>query len=1074
MNTTKWLLLTLLTFSVAALAQTDSGSIRILTEDANAAPVSGAEVTLTNTATGVVTVRDTGEEGYAIFSPIVRGSYTADVSKSGFQTTRVTNLELGVDERKLVRVSMQIASVKETIEVSAAADIVQTEQGALGQVIRGAVAVELPLAARRYTDLALLVPGATESTVLTTTRGPGWFVVNGNYQAQNNFIVDGVDNNQGTTNAQALSAQVVQPSPDAIGEFKVQTNGYSAEFGRSAGAVVNVAIKSGTNQPHGSAYLYNRDKALAATPWTSNLAGSGKPELKWNQFGGTFGGPIKRNKLFYFADYEGFKRSFADAFVLTVPTAAEKNGVFYRAITDPVTKAALPNNTIPVSLIDPLGKKLIDLYPAANLPGTIAASGQNINNFGAARAGTEGTHKSDLKGDYNLSAQDIFSFRWSLFRQDIYRDGLFEGIADGANNQGGQFNSNHSFGATWTRTINPAVINVFRFGYNRTYAAFTNAGIGGPGAAAFGFKNIPAEAIANGNGGLPLISVTNYNQLGTRNFRPQFQAPELFQFLDSVSIVRGAHTLRLGFETRQKNNLFQDLARTVPAFTFGGRFTGEALADLMTGNLQQFDANTQANVEQLQKAYAGYVQDDWKVTPSLTLNLGLRYEYTTPFYAKGPNRNINFDPQSGKLVYPTGNRDYLVNADHSNLGPRIGAAWQIMPQKLVLRAGYGLFFSGEDIFGSDVNLPLNPPQLIPVTLAQVGTGPAPFKLSDPVPSGIFSNINTSIISLRAREKDFHAARVQQFNVALQYLLPGHSTFEVAYVGNRGNNLQFTYALNQTAFGVDGSVAANRPFSQWSQITMGATRSQSWYNSLQLKLEKQMGHGIYTLASYTYASALDLAGSYDAGTQPQYLDNLAAERGPQSQTARQRFTWTNIYTLPIGRGHHFGNNWSRVANGFLGGWQLSGILTSRTGLPINVTLNATGVDPATGRNYTFFNRNGGNIRPNRVGTPNSGIDPKVDRLHFLNASAFAVQTVNTAGNSARNAALGPKLFNVNLTMVKRFAVTEGTALDLRFEAFNAFNTVNFNNPATALGAANFGQITSAGDPRQVQVAVRFQF
>ncbi len=1057
-----------------AIAQTDSGTIRVLVSDGSAAPVAAASVKLTNTATGVVTVRTTGDEGYAIFSPIVRGAYLAEVTKSGFQPTRVTGLQLDVDERKLVRVTMQVANVTETVEVSASGDIIQSEQAALGQVIRGSVAVELPLAARRYTDLALLVPGATESTVLTTTRGPGWFVVNGNYQAQNNYVIDGVDNNQGTTNAQALSAQVVQPSPDAISEFKVQTNSYSAEFGRSAGAAINVVIKSGGNQVHGSGWYYNRDTSLAATPWSNNLIGTGKPQLKWHQYGGTIGGPVVKNKLFYFGDYEGFNRRFEDALLVTVPTAEQKRGVFYRPITDPDTRLPLPDNTIPASRFDALGKKLVDLYPEANLAGTRASSGQTINNYGVTRAGTENTHKGDVKSDYNPSSKDIFSFRWSFFRQDIYRNALFDGPADGANNQGGQFNTNHSFGATWTRTIRPSVINVFRFGYNRTYATFTNPGINGQGPAAFGFKNFPAEAVAKGNGGIPQISVSGYNSLGTRNFRPQFQAPELFQFLDSLSVIRGAHTMRMGFETRQKNNLFQDLELTAGRYTFGARFTGEALADLLTGYLQQFNANTQTNVEQLQKAYAGYFQDDWKVSPSLTLNLGLRYEYTTPFYGKKPVQNINFDPSTGKLVYPTGDADYLVTPDHSNIGPRIGAAWQIRPQKLVLRGGYGMFFSGEDIFGSDINLPLNPPQLIPITLAQVGSGPPPFKLSDPVPSGIFNNYSTTIISLRAREKDFKAARVHQFNVALQYLLPSNSTFEVAYVGNRGKNLQFTYALNQTPFGVDGSVAANRPFPQWTQITMGATRAHSWYNSLQLKYEKQFSKGWYTLASYTYASAIDEAGSYDAGTQPQYLDVLSAERGPQSQTARQRFTWTNVYTLPIGRGRKYGANWNRMTDALFGGWQLSHILSTRTGLPINVTLASTGVNPANNQNYTFFNRNGGGLRPNRVGTANTGIDPKVDRLRFLTNDAFALQAVNTPGNSQRNAALGPKLFNVNISMVKRFAVTEGSAIDLRFEAFNAFNTVNFSNPNTSFGTTAFGSITSAGDARQVQVAVRYRF
>lgn len=1068
------LILLLLSLGMIASAQTDSGSIRVLALDPTKAPLPNAEVTLTNQGTGLVITRETGEEGYAIFSPIVRGQYVAEVKKSGFNSARVTDLKLEIDERKLVQVELAIASVNETIEVSAAADIIQTEQAALGQVIQGNIAVQLPLAARRYTDLALLVPGATESTVLTTTRGPGWFVVNGNYQAQNNFIIDGVDNNQGTTNAQALSAQVVQPSPDAISEFKVQTNGYSAEFGRSAGAVVNVSIKSGTNQTHGSGWYYNRDKALAATPWSSNLIGAAKPELQWHQFGGTIGGPIVKNKLFYFGDYEGFKQNFANQFLLTVPTAAQKQGVFYRAVTDPDSKVPFVNNTVPLTRFDSLGKKLVDLYPDANLPGTIAGSGQTINNYGAARSGRENTQKADIKGDLNRSANDSLSLRWSYLRQDIYRDALFPGVADGANNQGGQFNKNQSYGATWTRTLSPTAVNVFRFGYNRTFATFTNPTANGAGAAAFGFKGIPSEAIAANNGGLPLISVTNYNQLGTRNFRPQFQAPELFQFLDTISITKGEHSLRMGFETRQKNNTFQDLARTVPAYTFGGRFTGEAMADLLVGYVQQFDANTQANVEQLQKAYATFVQDDWKVLPNLTLNLGLRYEYTTPFYATGKNKNVNFDPKTGQLVYPTSARDYLVNADHSNVGPRLGLAWQVLPQKVVLRAGYGLFFSGEDIFGSDINLPLNPPQLIPVTLQQVGTGGPALKLSDPVPSNLFTNINTNIISLRAREKNFRAARIQQFNVALQFSLPSRSTFEIAYVGNRGGNLQFTYAANQTPFGIDGSVAANRPFPQWAQITMGATRGQSKYNSLQLKCEKQLSRGLYMLTSYTWASAMDQVGSYDAGTQPQYLDFLDPEWGPQSQTARQRLTWTTVYQLPFGRGRQFGSGWSKLVDGFLGGWQISGIFSGRTGLPLNVTLAATGVDPATNRNYNFLSRNGGNIRPNRIGTPNSGIDPKVDRLRFLSASAFAVQAVNTAGNSSRNAALGPKNVNTNLSLVKRFTVSERASIDLRLEAFNAFNSVNFANPNTTFGNASFGQITSAGDPRITQVAVRFGF
>jgi Carboxypeptidase regulatory-like domain/TonB dependent receptor len=792
--------------SVPVFAQTDTGSIRVLITDSAGLAIADAKVTVTNTATGVRTGRTSAADGYVMFTPVAAGAYTIEVAKTGFEQTRVNDLSLNVDERKLVRVNLQVASVNSTVEVSASADIVQSEDGSLGEVIGGNVAVELPLAARRYTELALLVPGATESTLDPTTRGTGWFVANGNYQTQNNFTIDGVDNNQGTTNAQSLSAQVVQPSPDAIGEFKVQTNSYSAEFGHSAGAVVNVVLKSGTNQMHGSGWYYNRNRELAATPWSANLIGADKPVLNWNQFGGTVGGPIVKNKLFYFVDYEGFIQHFANQFLYTVPTAAEHNGVFYKNINDP-NGSTFPNRTIPANRFDALGKKVLDLYPAANLPGVVSSSGQTIQNYGVQANGNENTHKGDIKADYNMSAKDVFSARWSYHRQDIFRDSPIPGLADcGSCSQGAQFNTNHNIGATWTRTITPSVINFFRFGFTRTYATFQQASANEQSATDFGFKGIPAQSAKTG--GIPLMSVSSYQSIGVRNFRPQYQKPDLFQFIDNISFVRGAHSLRAGVESRRKNDTFLDSNRTIPAYTFNGNYTSEALADLLTGQVYQFDANTQAVVEQLQNIWGAFIQDDWKVARNLTLNLGLRYDYTTPYYGARPNMNINFDFKTGQLVFAKSPNDYTINQDFKDFGPRIGIAWQIAPQKIVMRGGYGIFYSGEDMSGSDVNLPENPPQLTPVTIIRQGSGPAPFLLSDPIPSGIFDNINTSIISLRARETNYRASLIQQFNAALQFLLPLKSTFEVAYVGNRRSRLFAEYSLNQTPFGIDGSIAAD--------------------------------------------------------------------------------------------------------------------------------------------------------------------------------------------------------------------------------------------------------------------------
>ena len=1055
-----------------AHAQADTGSLRVLVTDASEAPVPSATVKVVNAATNLTSTRATSNDVYAVFSPITRGSYNIEVSQTGFQTARANSVLLEVDERKLVRIPLQLAAVSGSIQVSADAVTIQSEQGSLGQVIQGNVAVELPLAARRYSELALLAPGVTNSTFNVTTRGPGWFVSNGNYPIQNNFIIDGVDNNQGTTNAQSLSAQVVQPSPDAISEFKVQTNSYSAEFGRSAGAVVNVSIKSGTNSVHGAAWYYNRDSALAATPWSANLIGASKPDLKWNQFGGALGGPIKKNKLFYFLDYEGFLQRFANQFLTTVPTLDERQGKFYQTIKDPATNQPFSNNAIPQSQWDALGAKLVAAFPEPNLPGRVVKGGQTVENYGVSRPGSENTQKGDIRGDYNLSEADQLSMRYSYLRQDIFRNGIFPGIADGVGNQGAQFNLNHSSGFTWTRIVSPSMVNSFRVGYNRTFATFAHASNNGPTGTDFGFKGLPPTPTRIG--GLPLININNYNSLGVRNYRPQFQEPELIQFLDSVSLIRGAHSIRAGFETRFKNNSFLDSTRTEPAYSFQGRYTGEALADLFLGLPQSVDANTQAIVEQVQHAIAGFVQDDWKVTPNLTVNLGLRYEYTTPYYGVGKNRNINFDFKTGTLVRATDKDRYLVHPDYSNVAPRLGLAWQVAPRKVVLRAGYGIFYSGEDMSGSDINLALNPPQLIPVTLSRVGNGPAPVKLSDPLPANLFDTYNTSKVSVRAREKDYHAAKIQQFNVATEFTLPLDSTFEIAYVGNRGSNLLAQYDANQTPFGVAGSVAANRPYAQWAQVHVGATRAKSWYNALQLKYDKRFTRGWYALGSYTWASALDEAGAWGENNSPQYLDDFRHERGPQTQTPRQRFTLANVFDLPIGKDRWLGRRMNRVANAIVGGWQVSNIITLRSGLPVNVGLAGSGTDPATGQHYSFFDRNGGGLRPNRVGNPNTGIDPKHDRFNFLNVNAFQVQPVNTPGNASRNVALGPHFYNVDLSLVKRFAVSESVAVDLRVDAFNLLNQVNFTNPNSTFGSSSFGSITGAYDPRVLQMAIRLRF
>jgi hypothetical protein len=1054
-------------------AQTDSASIRVLAVDPSESAIAGARVQLRNAATSVQMEAVTSSDGYAVFSPVVRGTYEIDVAQQGFKSVKLTGIQINVDERRLVRVRLEVATVSETIEVSARAITTQTEQASLGQVIGGRTAVELPLAGRRYTELALLAPGVANANLNPVTRGPGWFVSNGNYHTQNNFLLDGVDNNQGTTNAQALSAQVVQPSPDSIAEFKVQTNSYSAEFGRSAGGVVNVSIRSGSNDLHGSAWYFNRDAALAARGWNNNLLNLPKPNLGWHQFGGTAGGPIKKNKLFYFGAYEGFRQSFADTFLVTVPSAEQRRGVFGLNILDPTTNTPFADRTVPASRFDPLGKRLVDLYPEANQTGQIQA-GRPANNYSAQRDGKENTHKFDTRLDYYVNERNQIMGRFSYLRQKFNREQLFPGIADGVGNQGSQFNNNQSLALMWTGTLNPKVVNTLRYGFNRTFAEFAHATVNAEKADAFGFRGIPAELLQVG--GLPLISPTNYRELGTRNFRPQFQRPYLNQFLDTVSMVAGKHFLRTGVELRLKDNTFIDVTRRTPAYSFQGRYSNDAMADLLLGLPEAVQLNTVPEVNQLQRALSFFLQDDYKLSQTLTLNLGMRYEYTTPYYGSGKNVNINFNPQTQGLLIAgrDGNDKYLVTPDRNNFGPRLGFAWQPLRERMVLRGGYGIFYNSEDMYGSEANLPLNPPQLIQANLIRVGTGPAPIRVSDPIPSGVLSNFDSRLVTLRTREREQRSGLIQQWNVAMQFQVTRASTFEMAYVGNNGRNLFALYERNQTPFGVDGSVAANRPFPLWQGIQTGASRARSKYNAFQTKFEHNYAAGLYVLAAYTWASALDQAGAWDSGASPQLLDLFSAEWGRMSQTPIHRYTTAVTYDLPFGKGRKFGSNLRRGADLVLGGWKVSSIVSWRSGLPINVSLNANGINPANGQAYRFLQRNGGGLRPDRVGEANSGIDPKDNRFAFLNVNAYRIQALNTPGNAARNSAYGPRQFNTDFALRKEFKITERQAAEFRWESFNLFNTVNFSNPAATFGNTNFGVITSAGDPRVMQLAIRYQF
>jgi hypothetical protein len=1059
-----------------SFAQSDAGGLRVLVVDRSGSIVPGADVTVTNVATNVKEAKVSNAEGYASFTPIRRGIYLVEVSLSGFQPVRVRDVSVDVQQDRLVRATLEPSQVTETLEVRATTAPVQTEEGSLGQVIKGEVAVELPLAARRYSDLALLAPGAANSTLNTEIRGPGWFTVNGTSHTQNNFVLDGFDNNQGTTNMQSLSAQVVQPSPDAIGEFKVQTNSFSAEFGRSAGAVVNVSLKSGTNTLHGSGWYYNRDDALAARSWRANLLDQPKDDLSWNQFGVTTGGPILKDRAFFFGHYEGFRSNRSNFFLTQVPTMAQRTGVFPFSVRDPMTGQPFPGNVIPQSRMDALGIDLVNLYPEPNLAGRVVAGGRTVENFGVSRPHTENTHKFDVRSDYYLSQNDRLFVRYSFLQQDIFRGAIFAPpVDDGAQGRGSQYNRNQSLGASWTRTIGSTTVNELRFGYNRTYATFSHETAGGTTGTDFGFLGIPPEQDAVG--GLPRIAVSNYEAMGTGSWRPQYQLPETFQILDVLTMARGSHSLAAGFEFRHKTNEFVDVQRRNPEYSFTGFFTGDGIADLLIGWPQSLRMNNLMTAVQLQNAFAGFLQDDWKVTPNFTLNLGVRYEYATPYWAKEPFPNLNLDRATGELIRATDDNRYLVDTDKNNFAPRLGFAYQVKPERLVVRGGYGVFYGGEEFRGSGGNLVMNPPNMLSPLVQPIGNAPPPYLLSDPVPAHLVESWNPADsvrTGLQVRDTTQDAVTLHQWNVAVEIGLPKQSTLELAYVGNRGRNLPGTYQANQTPFGVDGSIPINRPYPMWNTIEMYETRARSEYNGIQAKFEHRFNSGWYNLTSYSYGRAYSETGGFAAGNAPQLYNDWRSEWAPDSQTPRHRLSIANIYQLPIGNGRAIGSDMTGLSEFLLGGWQVSALITWQTGIPVNVSLAATGINPANGLSYRFLNRNGGSLRPDIIGTPNTDIDPKDDRFAFLDDAAFQVQQVDTPGNAPRNSAWGPRYGNFDISLVKRFRVDASRYFDFRAEAFNVLNSTRFRNPDGTFGGANFGIINDAYDPRVVQLALRFAF
>ena len=1072
-----------------ALAQQDTATITGTVTDASGAVVPGAAITVTNVQTNI-SVRTQSDSAGAYVVPSLRpGEYSVTTERSGFPKVVRTGITLQIAQVARIDVTLQAGGLTETVEVVGAASLLDTQTSSRGLVIDQKKIVDLPLNGRDYNQLALLSPGVLPGTPrLASVNFKGVLNVNGNRTFNNVFLLDGVDNISYSNSFRGENVQLVQPSIEALQEFKIQTNAYSAEFGRSSGAVVNATIKSGTNTIRGSVYEFLRDDALDANNFFSNALGAPKPKRERNQFGVAIGGPLVRNRTFWFADYEGLRDAEGVPRVRQVPTAAEKAGIFSSVVVDPFAagRPAFPQNAqgqwvIPRERWDPVGAAIVAQIPDPNVAGSTIYASTPVTDTRQ--------DQFDVRIDHQFAPRVTFFGRYSFVDTLTFRPAPLPGLAEGSFNDAFGANDNRSqglaLGLTWTASSN--LVGDFRFGYARGdyYTNPPNFGIDG--AAEIGLRNVPNDPSIVG--GIPKVNIQGFDAVGRHTSTPQFQTPRSWNPRATFNWNRGAHFIKFGAEFLHVETRINDLNATVGRMNFENRFTNRAVGDLLLGLPSQLALTSYTVMDQGQDMQFYFVQDDYRISTNFTANVGLRYEYATP-PVESDNRFANFDPETGTMMFAKDGSLFeraLIQPDRNNFAPRVGFAYTPW-SRLVVRGGYGVFFTHTVRQGREGLLGFNPPYLVD-NLLQTGVSgaaavasAAPFRLVNGYPNGLLDPTSLSPTVLRrAQDPNQRTPYIQQYNLGAQYELRPDLVLDVAYVGNKGTKLNGFRNLNQRAVitNPDGSQSAGaRPYPAFGDIQWMENRVNSNYNSLQLRLEKRFSQGLSGMVSYTLGEALTDAPDHistsgggagvDTGVfrEPQDGNNLRAERGPAEFDVRHRFVASYIYELPFGRGRRFGNGWNRALDLAFGGWQVTGIHVLQSGLALTATLGGA----------TVLNLGGERrARPNLVGNPEL---PESERTlnRWFNTDAFAAfsPAPQAFGNAGVGIMRGPGLANFDFTLAKNFNLNGHRYVQFRTELFNAFNHPNFGPPNIARESSGFGQILTAAPGRIIQFGLKFYF
>jgi hypothetical protein len=1106
------LVLPVLLLSPTVHAQGSFGAFRGVVKDSSDAVVVGATVTLRNQATAIEQSVATDAGGNYIVSHLTPGTYSMTVMKTGFKSLSHPNLALNLDQQIELNVTLAVGATSDSVTVTASTPVMQTHSVDTGQVIDTREILDLPLEGRNFLGLVFLTPGVLQGSGGNSDN----ISVNGQREFANSIVLNGIEVTGNRNNDAGIT-----PSVDAMQEFKMVTSGYSAEFGRAAGGVVLLQTKSGSNQYHGDAYLFYRPKQAAAADYFS----TSPVNLHHDNFGGTFGGPVIKDKTFFFASYEANRLGSSDNYLSAVPPTNQikflPNGdADLSGLLDPNTGNPIPifdpnfyaqnfysqqfaGNIIPSAQVSPAGKAVLqNFFPVPSLTGT--SFGWYNNSIYNNTYGYDGD-SIDVRIDHTLSQKDRLSGEYHFARFHSLQSDPFQGqipVSGGGGTDTGDNTRtrNQAVSVGETHLFSPTVVNEFRFGFNNFALSQLSLLNGKDTATQFGLGNINLSAFPASEG-FPYFYLGTGYVTGGSSYKPLTFLDRNYQLVDTVSISRDRHQFKFGGEFRSLSSRpgfslfptsYQYYAGAYSYANFTGDPTysfydpsaafpigGSDLADLLLGLPYSVNIGLQlTNPETKSWELHGFVEDEWKVAPRLSLFYGIRYEYQNPYY-EAHNNSSNYDPKTNTILLAGkgGNSSALVNADKNNFGPRVGFSFE-MNAKTVLRGGYGVYYSPENDARSDVltkNYPFNNQQLFFNDInAFYSTGFPSYQLDSGVPRDTTlhippggASIAPSIIanstgqSVFFVDPGFRTGYSQLYNLTLQREILPNTSLEIGYVGSQGRKLPYAVGninLNNNITPLLGHIQA--------QYAVG----NSTYSSLQVKLNKRYSDHLSFLLSYTYGRSIDNGPApFDLGRNhdsPQNPFNLAAERAISDNDITHNFTGSVIYELPFGRKQKFLANASAWENSILGGWQLNGITEARSGLPYNIVLNGN-------------NQNYPGLRPDLVGDPKLS-NPTYGRTgQYFNPNAFAAPTCsipNCPGDLGRNAYFGPNFFNIDASIFKNIQIREQTSLQIRIEAYNVLNHPSFGNPnADFTDKQTFGRVTgTSSGAREMQFALKLNF